>query len=74
MAKTPALTVVLTISEVGHAPISCAPSAGATIAELGVGEVFATDTPRTIELALPGGRGKPGRCVCDSRACLTGSS
>jgi two-component system nitrogen regulation sensor histidine kinase NtrY len=30
---------------------------GATLAELELDELFATDTPRTIALALPGGRG-----------------
>jgi nitrogen fixation/metabolism regulation signal transduction histidine kinase len=30
---------------------------GHTLAELGLSDLFATDTPRTIALALPGGRG-----------------
>ena len=30
---------------------------GATLAELGLSELFAADTPRTIALSLPGGRG-----------------
>ncbi len=33
------------------------PLEGHTLAELGLTELFAVDTPRTIELALPGGQG-----------------